>query len=120
MNTLQTEAVINLGWEDAQFYGFAWQNGGKDLKLFFTHASQPITEILCHWASDLHIDLKWERLQISTEESPVRRGGPLLVYKVRFTAIKENQLELLLDFAHHGKISFECEKLTAVTNGEIN
>ena len=66
------------------------------------------------------IDLKWERLQISTEESPVRRGGPLLVYKVRFTAIKENQLELLLDFDHHGKISFECEKLTAVTNGEIN
>lgn len=54
-----TEQVIELGWEDAQFYGFIWENEGKDLRLLLQHASKPISELLYTRTSDLRISLSF-------------------------------------------------------------
>jgi hypothetical protein len=101
---LQTAKIAELGWGDASLRGFAWENDGKDLRLFLIHASQPISELLCRWASDLRVDLNWHRPTNSTDERPIRRGGPLLTWTGRIEPTPGGRWLVLLDFASDGEI----------------
>jgi hypothetical protein len=115
LKVLQTEAIRNLGWGDARFFGFVWENGGKDLKLLLVHASKPIYALTCHWASDLRVVLNWRRPQTSTEKNPIRRGGGLLTWDTRFETTSDGRWKVLVDFTlTYGYISFECAKITAI------
>jgi hypothetical protein len=102
-----------LGWGDATFHGFVWENGGRDLRLHLVHASGEISGLTCHWASDLVIDLHWDRPAISSEANPLRRGGPLLTWECGMEPTTEGRWKVVLDFAHDGTMRFECESITS-------
>ena len=120
MAVLSTEAIRDLGWGDATFHGLIWENDGKDLKLHIDHATMPVFGLVCHWASDLKIDLNWGRPQSSTDDNPLRRGGALLTWECKMDTSKDGRWTVTLDFAGDGHVTFECEKITAVTGGPPN
>jgi len=116
MAVLQTEAIRNLGWEDATFHGFAW---GDDLTLtlLLVHASADVSKLTCHWVSDMKVDLNWARP--GSDESQ-RRGGPLLARDCGITAASDGRWNVTLDFGSDGQVTFECEKITAVAGEPSN
>jgi hypothetical protein len=114
MMDLDTADIAELGWEDAKFFGFKWENHGKDLRLFFQHASRPIAGLVCHWASDLRVDLTWLRPKNSSEENPIRRAGPLLIGDVGFTQSAEGRWRIVLDFWRYGRLECECQSVTTI------
>jgi hypothetical protein len=67
-----------LDWGDASLGGFVWENDGRDLRLFLSHASLPINGLVCSWASDLRVDLHWRRFASREATTPMPRSGPLL------------------------------------------
>ena len=107
---VDTPQIASLSWCDAEFFGFRWQ--GSDLYLLITPASTDITELRCHWASDLKATLTWARPADSSAESPQRRGGPLLSLDGSLTRGGEDRWLLVLDFAPDGSLELECEKVT--------
>ncbi len=107
---LDTAEIAGLGWCDAQFFGFRWH--GNDLCLYITLASTDIDELRCHWASDLKANVEWARPAASSEENPLRRGGPLLTWDGALTARDDGRWALSLDFANDGSLELECEKVT--------
>jgi hypothetical protein len=120
MNNQTTEAIRDLDWGDATFHGFVWENEGKDLKLHLAHASQAVSALICHWASDLVINLNWRRPRSSTEHHPIRRGGTLLTWECKMEVGSDGRWRVMLDFAHDGEVTFECESITAVTEQPPN
>lgn len=106
MKHLETIEIKALGWGDAAFRGFAWENDGKDLRLFVEHANLPVATLLCHWASDLRIDLSWQRVAIS-------KSGPLLTWGVSIEPDTHDRWRVVMDFADDGQLRFECERITA-------
>jgi len=107
---LDTAEIAGLSWCDAEFFGFRWH--ANDLCLYITLASTDIEELRCHWASDLKASLEWMRPADSSEESPLRRGGPLLTWDGSLTTRDDGRWALSLDFAHDGSLELECEKVT--------
>lgn len=97
---LKAADLHSLGWGDAMLYGFVWENEGKDLRLFLRHASLPISELLCHRASDLRVDLNWD-------------SGPFLTWDGSIEPSQDGRWSVFLDFADDGEIRFECEQIVA-------
>lgn len=120
MAVLSTEAIRDLGWGDATFHGLVWENDGKDLKLHIDHASKPVSGLTCHWASDLRVDLSWGGPRSSTDDSPLRRGGALLTWQCKIDPSMGGRWTVMLDFAGDGQVTFECERITAVTEEPPN
>jgi len=116
---LETAKIHELGWSDANLFGLAWENDGKDLRLFLHHASLPISELLCRWASDLRIDLTWAPPKDSTDERPIRRGGILQTCEGIIKPTHDGRWSLLLDFASAGEIRLECDEIVAVSKDAI-
>ena len=114
---VETERIREMGWCDAAFLGLTWVNEGKDLQLHLAHAMLPIVGLLCGWTSDLKIKLDWHRPQHSTDERPLRRGGPLLTWQVDIKPTGDGRVAVLLDFAHDGEMGFECEGITTLPPG---
>lgn len=113
MSNLDTLAIKDLGWCDAAFYGFAWEKSGTDLRLFIEHASRPVTSIVCHWASDLRVDLTWHSSMTTSEGARIRRMGPLLTWDVTMRPTADQRWTVALDFGGDGLVSFECEEMSA-------
>ena len=107
MRHLETIEIKALGWGDATFRGFAWENEGKDLRLFVEHANLAIVTLMCHWVSDLRIDLSWQR------PAGVSRSGPLLTWEMSIELDANDRWTVVMDFAHVGQLSFGCERMTA-------
>jgi hypothetical protein len=116
---LPTAKIRELGWGDASLFGFAWENDGKDLRLFLLHASLPISQLLCRWASDLRVDLTWHRPKDSTDERPLRRGGPLLTWDGSIEPTRDGRWSVFLDFASDGEIRLECEEIVAAAKDAV-
>jgi hypothetical protein len=110
---LSTDDLRALDWSDASFSGFGWESDGKDLRLFLAHASQPIGSIRCAWASDLQVDLRWERPSSSTAKAPARRGGHLLTQSASIERTSAGRWVLFLDFGHEGDLRLECDDIAA-------
>ena len=106
MRHLDTMEIRALGWADATFGGFVWENEGRDLRLFVEHASLPVAALLCHWASGLRIDLSWQ-------QSAVSRSGPLLTWDLSIELDANGRWTVSMDFAHEGLVRFGCERITA-------
>lgn len=109
---MEIDELLKLSWEDLQFYGFVWENDGKDLKLFVDYGSKPITELRCPWTSDLKVNLHWERVPVSTHDEPLPRGGPLLSIGGEINRTEDDRWNVYFDFAECGTIEFECESIT--------
>jgi hypothetical protein len=116
---LQTAEIGELGWGDATFLGFAWENDGKDLRLFLVHSSLPISELLCRWASDLRIDLTCHGPKDSTGERPIRRGGAIQTWDSSIEPTPDGRWSVFLDFASAGEIRLECEEIVAVAKDAV-
>ncbi|HLA85564.1 MAG TPA: hypothetical protein VJL29_12285 [Thermoguttaceae bacterium] len=120
MIVLDTHAIRNLNWGDAQLFGFVWENEGRDLKLFINHASKPISALTCYWASDLQVDLNWDRPPVQAGMASPRRGGPLLSWACQIEATGDGRWKVFFDFAQDGCLSLECEKIAAVGSPDYN
>ena len=120
MEHRDTAELVQLDWSDAQFDGFEWVNDGKDLRLFLEHASRSIVGLVCHWASDLRVDLKWSRPSDSTPEKPILRGGPLLTLDVTINEKDNKRWHLFFDFADEGQFECECQSITTVKSEETS
>ena len=112
MLMLGTIEISKLSLCDAEFRGFRWQN--NDLDIYLNIASSDITEIRCHWASNLTSNLKWTRNDYSVGKNPPRRGGPLLTFDGSLTRNDTDRWVLLLNFAHDGTLALECEKVSSL------
>ncbi len=97
-----------LDWNDANFYGFAWCNDGKDLELFLSHASENISGLMCSWVSNLIINLQWQKEPNVPDVSGAKVGGPLLIVSAGFNFDMESQFSVHLNFGSNGELSFEC------------
>jgi hypothetical protein len=108
-----------LDWGDATFFGFVWENDGMDLRLLLSHASLPISALLCRWASDLKIDLTWRRVAASGNQAATPRGGPLLSSEGRVTRTQAGRWWISMEFGSDGELQFECEEIVAVAKGAV-
>ena len=111
MLMLETIEIAKLSLCDAEFRGFRWQ--GNDLDIYLNIGSTDITEIRCHWASNLTTNLTWAFNGDSVGKNPPHRGGPLLTFDGSLTRKDTDRWVLLLDFARDGTLALECEKVSS-------
>ena len=108
-----------VDWGDASFGGFAWENGGRDLRLLLSHASLPIRGLVCLWASDLRVDLHWRRVASSEAATPMPRSGPLLSTVGQISRAPASRWRVSISFGSDGDLEFECEQITIVADRAV-
>lgn len=89
--------------EDANLYGFIWQ--GTDLHINLDGSG--FSELVCHWAYDLVINLSWESKKLKI-------GGPILSMSGHLAKLNQNELKLTLDFGNGSYLSVICGEITVV------
>jgi hypothetical protein len=109
-----THRPQDLDWGDCTLFGLLWENDGKDLRLLLSHASLPISGLVCSWASDLRVDLSWHRVAGSGSAAPMPRGGPLLSTEGRISRSPLGRWKVALAFGSDGTLELECDQVTVL------
>lgn len=92
--------------EDVQFTGFWWTENDLHVSLAGPRKSD-YSKIICHWAYSLVVNLSWE-------DSNIKRSGPLLSIEGYLKELPVNELELLIDFGKNQFFSLKCKDVTLV------
>lgn len=94
---LTPELFAQVGFCDAQLQSLSWIEGGRDLRIFFSHASGKEFSLVFAWARHLSLNL----------QSAPSLGGYPLTWSGRLEAC-ETGLSVAFDFAGSGTISLTC------------
>lgn len=102
MHELTEAEVAGLRWGDADFFGYYWDCQFTDptLVLRIAPANSPAQELICIWATNLKLNLDY-----------ANHVNSLLIWEVNFKSLPDARWEVFFDFASHGSIGFESNRL---------
>ena len=90
-----------LGLGDAQLTQFSWVNSGRDLELKFTLVGGADVALICTWAHQLQISLRY----------PPNHGGYPMLWDASLAEAIGERWQVALDFASKGEIIFLCNSV---------